>query len=80
MCCHWTVDGQETPHARPRSGATVLYHAVAILCRDGEDRVICELITTKRPDNSRKFVVVEVAIQLTAQSGRTVSGYCCVGR
>ena len=79
MCCVWTVDGQETPHARPRGGSTILNHAAAILCRDGEDRVICELITTEGPDNSGKFLW-EVAIQLTAQSGRTVSGYCCVGR
>ena len=79
MCCHWTVDGQDTPHTRPRSGATILYHAAAILCRDGEDRVICELITTKGPDNSGKLLW-EVAIQLTPQSGRRmVSGYCCVG-
>ena len=78
MCCHWTVDGQETPYARPRGGATVLYHAATILCRDGEDKVICELITTKGPDNSGKLLW-EVAIQLTAQSGGTVSVYYCVG-
>ena len=78
MCCHWTVDGQNTPHTRLRGGATILNHAATILCQDGEDRVICELITTKRPDNSGKLLW-EVAIQLTAQSGRTASGYCCVG-
>ena len=78
MCCHWMVDCQVTPHTRPSGGASVLYHAVAILCRDGEDRVISELSTTKGPDNSGKLLW-EVAIQLTAQSGRTVSGYCCVG-
>ena len=79
MCCHWMVDGQETPHTKPRGGATILYRAVAILCCDGEDKVVCELITTKVPDNSRKLLW-EVAIQLTAQSGgRIVSCYCCVG-
>ena len=78
MCCVWTVDGQDTPHTRPRSAASILNHVVAILCRDGEDRVICELITTKGPENSGKLLW-EVAIHLAAQSGGTVSGYSCVG-
>ena len=79
MCCHWMVDGQDTPHTRLRSGASILNHVAAILCCDGEDRVICELITTKCPDNSGKLLW-EVAIQLTPQSGRRmVSCYCCVG-
>ena len=78
MCCVGTVDGQNTPHTSLRGGATILYHAAAILCRDGEDRVICELITTKVPDNSGKLLW-KVAIQLTPQSGRTVSRYCCIG-
>ena len=80
MCHVWTIDGQDAPHTRPRSVTSILNHAAAILCRDGEDRVIYELIATKRPDNSGKLLW-EVAIQLTAQSGRRlVGGYCCVGR
>ena len=54
MCSHWMVDGQETPHTRPRGGTSILYHAAAIICRDGEDRVICEVITTEGPDDSGK--------------------------
>ena len=80
MCHVWTVDGQDTPHTRPRSVASVLNHVVAILCRDGEDRVICELIAIKGPDNGGKLLW-EVAVQFTAQSSRRlVGGYCCVRR
>ena len=68
------VDGQYTPNTSLKSVPSILNHVTAILYPDGVGRVICEVIFTKGPDNSGKLLR-EVAVQLTAQSGRkTVSG------
>jgi len=80
MCLVWVVDSQNTPHARLRGVTSILNCVVSILYHDGENRVICEHTTTKVPGDGGRLPH-EVAIQLTAQSGRRVTnGYCCSGR
>ena len=65
MCSVWAVDGQNTPHTRLRGVTSILNHATAILCCNGIDQIICDVISTKVPDSSRKLLW-EVAIKLTA--------------
>ena len=80
MCSVWVVDSQDTPHARSRGVTSVLNHVTAVLYCDCENSVIHEHIITKVPGDGGKLLH-EVAIQLTAQSGRRVTnGYCCSGR
>jgi len=66
MCSAWVVAIQNTPNARLGHVTSILNHVTAILYCDGENRVIHERITAKVPGG----LPHEVAIQLTAQSGR----------
>jgi len=76
----WAVDSQDTPQAWMRGVASILNHVTAILYCDCENRVIHEHIASKDPGDGGRLPH-EVAIQLTAQSGRRVTnGYCQIGR
>ena len=80
MSSVWVVDSQDTPHARLRDVTSILNHVTAILYCDVENRVIREHITTKVPGDGGRLPH-EVAIHLTAQSGRRfTNGYCCSRR
>ena len=63
------IYSQDTLHARLRGVTSILNHVTAILYCDGENRVIHEHITTKVPGDGGRLPH-EVAVQLTAQSGR----------
>jgi len=80
MCSVWAVNSQDTPNARLRGVTSILNRVVSILYRDGENRVIHEDTTTKVPGDGGKLHR-DIAIQLTAQSGRRVTNsYPCSGR
>ena len=69
MCSVWVVAIQNTPNARLGHVTSILNHVTAILYCDSENRVIHEQITTKVPGDGGRLPH-EVAVQLTAQSGR----------
>jgi len=78
VCSVWVVDSQDTPYARLRGVTTILNDVTAILFCGSENRVIHEHIKVPGDGASLSH---EVAVQLTAQSGRSVTnGYCCSGR
>ena len=80
MCSVWVVDSQDTPYTKLRGVTTILNDVTAILYCDGENRVIREHITTKVPGDGGSLSC-EVAVQLTAQSGRSVTNvHSCSGR
>ena len=80
MSSVWVVDCQDTPHTRLRGVTTILNQVIAVLYCDGENRVIHKHIMTKLPGDSGRFPH-EIAIQLTAQIGRSVTNGCfCSGR
>ena len=80
MCSVWAVNSQDTPNARSRSVTSILNCVVSILYCDGENRVIHEDTTIKVPGDGGRLRR-DIAIQLTAQSGRRVTNsYRCSGR